>query len=448
MDERKNLDQVSPQMLEALDLTEKAHMLIVNDEFEEAEKLLEKAEKTEPMCSRIYLEKGGLKVLRADYAGALEEYRRTLMIDENDPEAHYMMGNTHLLLDEFKTAELEYAAADRAGYEDMHLLNNMGFCQERQGKYDAALRSYQRTIEKYPEWDVPYIRRIGCLMVMRKIEQAEEEAKAAKDRFPDIPAAWKEYARTLSSQYKYEQAENLLREAVQRFPENIDLKLHLMDVCIIMGKEAEAQKLSAEIRAIEGIPPEVLTHLDKVEADAYLRTEQIDKAIECYRACVARDTPENPDVEARQVLMTIYRTTGRYKELQQLAADSTRTVKGEDELCSAHVMEAIAVDEMGRKEEAAALYREAIRKMTMIAVKQRSRVDTHVYRAMCHIGLGETDKAMEEVDYVEKVSGENLGTKELRAQILRKEGKTAEAEALEQELKKGFEAMRTGGNNG
>lgn len=330
----------------------------------------------------------------------------------------------------------------------MHLLNNLGFCQERQGKYDAALRNYQRTIDQYPEWDAPYIRRIACLMVMRKIEQAEEEAKAARERFPDIPAAWREYARTLSAQYKYEQAETLLREAVLRFPENIDLKLHLLDVCIIMGKEEEAQRIAAEIRAIEGIPAEVLSHLDKVEADAYLRTEQIDKAIACYQACLDRDTYENPDVESRQVLMTIYRTTGKYKELQQLAADCIKTSKGQDELCSAHVMEAIAVDEMGRKEEAEALYREAIRKMTMIAVKQRSRVDTHVYRAMCHIGLGETDKAMEEINYVEKISGENLGTKELKAQVLRKEGKIAEAEALEAELKTGFEAMRTGGANG
>lgn len=444
MDERKNLDTATPEMLEALDLVEKAHMLIQNDEYDEAGRLLEKAEEIEPMCSRVYLERGGLLVMTGNYQGAIEQYKRSLLIDKNDAETHYMMGNTYLLLRDFDKAITSYQRSDKNGYEDMHLYNNLGYCEEQNGKYDDAIVSYQRAIEKYPDWDAPYLRKIGCLMTMRKIDQAEEEAQKAVKLFPSIPGMWEELGRIYSAQFKYLETEKLLREATEHFPDHLGLKIMLLETCIALGKDEDVKQLGKEIRSVEGIPNEILSRIDKAEGAAYFRADQLDKAIESYEQCVKRDSKEEPDIEARSVLMTIYRVQGQYEKLQALAADSQKTAKADTELCSAYFMEAIAAEEMGHHEEAKVLYKEAIRQYMMISIKQRSRVDTHVYRALCHIGLKEFDKAEEELNYVERVSGENAGTKELRAQLLRAEGKDQEAEILEGEFKQAIEKMKKG----
>ncbi len=448
MDERNNLEDASAEMLEALDLVEKSHMLIQKAEYDEAERLLARAEDTEPMCSRIYLERGGLRVMQSDYYGAIDQYKRCLLINKEDPEALYMMGNTYLLLEDFENAVNAYAKADKQGYQSMHLLNNMGYCAEKKGDYDTALRSYQRAIDENPQWYVPYLRKVACLMVMRKVDQAEQEAREAVRIFPNVADCRIELARTLTAQFKMQEAEAVLREGTAQFPDDLQLKLMLMDNSIAMNRTEEAEKIVGDIRAMEDIPPEVLSHVDKTEAEAYLRAEKTDKAIECFERCVERDTPEEPDVDARTILMTLYRTMEEWDKLQAISADSLKTSRANNELCSGYAMEAIAADHLGHKEEAAILYKEGIRKLTMIAIKDRARVDTHVYRIMCHIGLNEFDKAYEELEYVQKATGDEMSTKELRAQILRAEGRIAEAEKLEGELKTLFKALRKGLQDG
>lgn len=448
MDERNDLNNASPEMLEALDLVEKSHLLIQNDEYDAAEELLKKAEEIEPMCGRIYLERGGLLVMRGIYPAAIEEYKRSLLINPEDGETLYMMANTNLLLNEFDQAISSYKKAEKSGYESMHMLNNLGYCLEQKGKYDDALVYYQKAIDKYPEWEAPYLRRIGCLTVMRKITQAEEEAQKAVEIFPTIPGCWEELARLYRAQFKFIEAEKVLKDAAERFPNHLGLKIMLLENCIALNREDEVKKIGAEVRSVEGMPPEILSRIDKAEGAEYFRAEKIDNAIECYERCVERDTPENPDLEARNVLLTIYRVRKMYPKMQALAADCQKTSRASDELCSAYAMEAIAADEMGHKEEATALYREAIRQYMMISIKQRSRVDTHVYRVMCHLGLNELDKAKEELDYVERVAGANGGTKELRAQLLRAEGKTAEADAMEAEFLRTIENMKRGLQDG
>ena len=135
--------------------------------------------------------------------------------------------------------------------------------------------------------------------------------------------------------------------------------------------------------------------------------------------------------------MTLYRITNDYENLRRLAVSTLNTSAADSLLCSAYVMEAIAVEGLGRSEEAQELYRRAMMKYRVLSIRNRDRMDVHVYRIMCHNGLKEYDKAAEELDYVETILGKSGMTQQLRAEILRGQGNTAAAETIEAQLLQG-----------
>jgi len=134
------------------------------------------------------------------------------------------------------------------------------------------------------------------------------------------------------------------------------------------------------------------------------------------------------------MLMTLYRHEERWEDLQRLAADCQRTKEADGLLCAAYAMEPLAATKLGHPTEAEVLYRNGLRHLIMICVKESTRIDAHAYRCMCHTGLGEFDKAREQLRYMKSIIGDNLATKELEADILRAEGNVVEADRIMAEL--------------
>ena len=99
------------------------------------------------------------------------------------------------------------------------------------------------------------------------------------------------------------------------------------------------------------------------------------------------------------------------------------------------MLQPFALDQLGRTEEAMLLYQEGLTKLRILAVSDSTRTEARVYRIMCLRGLKQFDKALEELDYCEKLTGDNDAIRTLRAQLLMDKGDKEAAKALADDLR-------------
>ena len=102
------LENLSPETLEAMDLTQQAHLLASKDEYDDALDLLGKAQEADPMYVGAYIEEGNIYTVQGELDQAGSCYEKAMQIDKNSGELHYSMGNRKLLLNEYQEAIREF----------------------------------------------------------------------------------------------------------------------------------------------------------------------------------------------------------------------------------------------------------------------------------------------------------------------------------------------------
>ncbi len=431
-----DFDNMTPEMIEALDLTEKAHKLIENDAFDAAAQALAQAEDIEPMCIRIYIERGGLYALQDQYDEALAEYEKARLIDKNNAEVQYMMGNTYLLKAEFTNALEAYRKAEEYGYRSPFMVNNMGACCEQLHQLDNANAYYSEAARMQPDWIEPRMRQVNVLMIMQKHEEARSVAEKAVQDFPHNSQVYCALADVLVVMEELEEADRLLETAMTNVVDTKTIMIKQLNVWYFLDQFDRMQAQIAKLHEME-LDDEEADIVDQAEGELDLRMEKPDEARAAYERVLSREKPDNIRVETRMVLMTIYKVMEDYANLRKLAVSSLNTPMADSLLCSGYAMEAIAVQGLKQEEEAQELFRRALMKYRVLSIRNRDRMDVHVYRIMCHIGLKEYDKAGEELDYVEQILGSSGMTQQLRVEILKGQGKDVEASELEAKLHQG-----------
>ncbi|MBQ3279766.1 MAG: tetratricopeptide repeat protein [Clostridia bacterium] len=423
------LENLSPETLEAMDLTQQAHLLATKEMYEDAYDLLAKAQEADPMYVGAYVEEGNIRTLEDELDLAEACYEKGLQVNKNDGALHYSIGNLKLLRGEFKDAIAEYRTAEELGYEDEHMTVNLGYCHEELGDADSAMVAYIRAGRQNPEWVDPVAHRINLLAVTGQMEEAESLCKTALERFPLELSVYALMIDILVEKDNYDEAEECLKVALEIFPDDKDLRLQKVRLYGLKGRYEEAHAEVAKLRE-EITDPESLDALDTIEANLYLGEEKPDQAIESCKARISRETDGMVDVEARNMLMELLSAQKRYTELLELTNDCLKKKNADDFFIRAIVLQPYALEQLGRTEEAMLLYKEGLTKLRMLAVSDSTRTEARVYRIMCLRGLKQYDKALEELDYCEKLAGTNDAIRTLRAQLLMDKGDKEAAKAI------------------
>ena len=427
------LENLSPETLEAMDLTQQAHLLASTEQYEDAYELLAKAQKTDPMYAGAYLEEGNLHTLQNELDLAEECYSKALQADKNSGELHYSIGNLKLLRGEFKDAVAEYRTAEGLGYEDEQMTVNLGYCHEELGDADSAMVAYIRASRQNPEWVDPVAHRINLLAVTGQLEEAESLCKNALERFPLELSVYALMIDILVEKDNIGEAEECLKVALEIFPDDKDLRLQKVRLYGLQGRYEEAHAEVAKLKE-EITDSDSLDTLDTIEANLFLGEEKPDQAIESCRARMSRETDGMVDVEARNMLLELLSSQKRYTELLDLANDCLKKENADDFFIRAIVLQPFALEQLGRTAEAMALYKEAMTRLRLIAIRNSSRTEARVYRIMCLRGLKQYDKALEELEYCEKLTGENDAISTLKAQLLMDKGDKEAAKAISDTL--------------
>ena len=430
----EQLENLSPETLEAMDLTQQAHLLASKEAYDDAFELLDKAQKADPMYVGAYIEEGNIFSVMMQLDQAESCYEKALQVNKNSGELHYSIGNLKLLRSEYRDAIREYRISEDLGYEDEQMTLNLGFCYQELGEVDNALVAYVRASRQNPEWVDPVAHRINLLLQTGQTEEAETLCRNSLERFPLEFSVYALMIDILIEKENIEEAEECLKVAMQVFPGNQDFRLQKVRIFALEGRYAEAHEEIAGMRG-EISDSDSLDTLDTIEANIYLAEEKPDFAIENCRSRISRESDGLVDVEARNMLMELLSSQKRYSELLELTNDCLKKENAEDDFIRAIVLQPYALEQLGRTEEAMALYKDAMTRLRVISVKDSTRTEARVYRIMCLRGLKQFDKALEELNYCEKITGENDAISTLRAQLLMDKGEKEAAKAIADTLK-------------
>ncbi len=123
-------------------------------ELDEAESVFRQIPESDSRYDRARYCLGGLELERGDFAAAVQEFRASLAIGDEDPyfeaKAHLQLGIALFNLEDYDGAVTELQAAVRLDPEDEHALIQLGNIAIRKGDLERAAREFERALELNP----------------------------------------------------------------------------------------------------------------------------------------------------------------------------------------------------------------------------------------------------------------------------------------------------------
>jgi tetratricopeptide (TPR) repeat protein len=125
--------------------------------FDDADAVLEEVSDQDPNYGRAVYIAGGMKAQQGDFAAAIEEYRKSLAIGDEDPyfesNIQLNMGRCYFALEDYDAATQALQAALRIDPKliDAHL--HLGNIKIRKGDLEGAVGDFERALELDPSQD-------------------------------------------------------------------------------------------------------------------------------------------------------------------------------------------------------------------------------------------------------------------------------------------------------
>ena len=147
-------------MTDKVKLIEKAKVLVKNEEFEKAIKILEDFYQEQ---SDAYIKNNLIDALFA-YGGYLNDYyvleyeksikyfKRIIEIDPNNYRAHYNLGIAYFNLNRFDEALNSYKIAILIKPDYKHIYYNIGLLHEETENLEEAMKAYEKALEIDPDY--------------------------------------------------------------------------------------------------------------------------------------------------------------------------------------------------------------------------------------------------------------------------------------------------------
>jgi len=136
-------------------------------------------------------------VARGRYAAAVEEYKKALVVQPNDPTVHNKLGICYQQLHDDASARREYDRALQLDPAYAEVWNNLGTLEQAGKRFKPAVRAYKKAIETKPSLATPWKNLGNAYLALGKVQEAFEAYQEAfrldptvlESQGPGIPAA-------------------------------------------------------------------------------------------------------------------------------------------------------------------------------------------------------------------------------------------------------------------
>ncbi|MFF0525219.1 tetratricopeptide repeat protein [Actinomadura nitritigenes] len=395
-----------------------AHVSIVDclrrsARFDEAEEAAEQAVARFPNDPAVRRECGYLHVSRDMDERALQEFRKAVELDPVDPYYQVDVGYALLWLNRYREAESFLRDALRKKPGNAQLIQALAAVLTAQDRHDAAFDE----LTGAEQGDVGIITdlRISSLRQARRFEEAEALALDAVERRPDIVRHHLELAQVHSDRGRHAEAESVLRDALHRFPRDPDILQALLNLHRWLGRYEDA--LSESQCLLESSPRSVTVLLQHADL-----LDDLDRQDEAVRR-IQDAMPLHPGkARLRQHLAWSLYDRGKYGDAlaefeQASATEPTR---------AACYGRAAALCRLDRHDEAMSLLRAE-------AAFRPNYAQTWVELADVYEDLGRYGEALTAAEQAIGVDPFHVEAHEKRIRVLRLQQRPNEAEAAANE---------------
>ncbi|MEA3365963.1 MAG: tetratricopeptide repeat protein, partial [Candidatus Hydrogenedentes bacterium] len=196
------------------------------------------------------------------------------------------IGNTFLGIGKIAEARQAFEKALALNPENTQAELGLARCLAAQDNLDTALEHYQTVIAREPSLEAAYIEAARILLQRERNAEAEELAEA----YAKIEAQKGGIlqASVLRTTGRTDEAVVLLEDLSEKFPESVDVRIHLASAHMNAGADAKAVEILENI--LERLDPDSLSARMKL-VEVYQKQGKIDEIVAQFREMV----DQNPD---------------------------------------------------------------------------------------------------------------------------------------------------------
>lgn len=437
------MNTVEREYTEVHEWIRQGQVLTGQELFPEAECYFNKALSADPMNYTAYMSRGIMWASCGELENAKADFAKAIKVNREIPDAYYHLGNIAFMQDDFQEGVKQFNMAVAKGYDDAEMYYHFGMVYEERQEYETAIRYYTKAIHKEelnPEF------RIRKGIAQTKAELWEEALETLDGLYLVAPDSFEYYhlkALVLISMNRLEDADKLLTEANDRFPDDLDLLNDRISVLVSIGKTDQALTYVNRIKDRMD-DPIALQKLLVSEGKLYAAQTQMDKAVECLEKAASLDAMPVHSTEALYLLINIHHAEGQYDRMVTVAEQMLKYQNVNAYALSGWYY--VAAGKKGRGDsDWEAYYRQIIKNYRTVALDDPARIDAYLYRAMAYKDIKEYTKALEMMDYLALLQPDNADIHAIKAIIYSEMGRPKEAKTEKELAKSGKSILRLDG---
>lgn len=406
---------------EAQDLNQQGTMLLKTGNLEAARVKFDKAIEIDPMLMDSYKNYGDLYMSLQEYQNAKNSYKKAMLIERNGL-LHFLYGNACFMNDELHEGLENYNLAIHEGYDSDEMMFFMGMAYEHMNDDNMALRYFQKACVKNPSRPDYLVKKIGALVRLGMYDSANESADELLAKSPEMFDGYHIKTQLLLYEEDYENAITFSKAASDRFPEDAELLFDYAKSLSLAKKLDEALEVIEKAKAMKYFS-DAKRQLILLEGQIYAERNNLDKAVACCHECISLEKESGFDSETRFMLMNLYLAAADYGKALEQSEEIVKNDAKDLYYFAALYYKPFCTKQMGKMEEARALYKEANAIYRLATLKNPAAVDVYLYRAMCLKDMEEYDKALEMLEFIGGLSDNIAEVHVLRADIYRIQGR-------------------------
>lgn len=430
MDELEMLEEAS----ESKEYLQMGQVLLGSGKYSDAIAYIDKALEKEPMNAVSYITKGIAYANMEEYVKAKECFKRCIKIDKHFADAYFQLGNIEFLMDNFQEGINNYNQAVSYGYKDASLYYNLALVYEEQDNIEEAIRYYSKA-SSIDETNPEYLLRKATLQIaISKYEEALQTLEKVRNRFPDCFEGYHLTAAALTLLEKYNEADKVLKEALTLFPDDKAIMFDRLRILLAKGDTDEALILLE--RAKDGeisleIEKEILLNEAKIRG----QLNQLDQTIELLDKASLIKEGAGLDSEIYYLLLNALYVNKDFNKMYEVAEKVD--MKNTEDPYNLSGMYYLCIAAKGRGDsDYEKKFANAVKYYRNISLKDPSRVEAYLFRAMCYREIKNYDKALESVNYVLLLQPDNPQLHQIKGNLFMDQGKKGEAQQEYAEAKR------------
>lgn len=399
--ETEDLYQES-ETFEAEELNQKGIEMQSMGNPEEALDLFRQALESDPLYIDSYINIGNAYTAANEFDKAFEIYERGLLLDKHCAQIYFHMGNMCYLQKKYEQAIRNYNMAIAEGMEDAAVFFHTGLVYEEKKDTLHALENYTAAIRTEPDSPTYRLKKAILQINAHQLEDALLTLDEMMRDLPEVFEGYHYYFEALCLLGRYDEAKSFLEQTAAEFPSEVSVFYDRVHMEIKTGNDAEAIRMIEEVQSQEQYHGE-LRNLIFEKAKILAHQKRLEEAIAEFEKCKALEEDGVRDFEVRYYLVNMYFLTDRYDKVLENAEEMIQTEEHNAFVRAGFYFKAYALKRLGKEEQAAKQFDEAIAVYRMMSIQNPSQFDVYLLRALCMIEMGEYGRAEEQAAFVAKL---------------------------------------------